>query len=519
MAALLLTAVLGAMEATESSYYCGNVQATLGPWLTGRVVVPSDNGTYEEAVHQYAYSSMPSALHPSAVVYAEGVRDVERAVQFAAMCRYRVVPRSGGHQYMGLSSCDSSVHRCMQIDMSHFITLAINGTTIRAGAGVSLMELYTTLSQNGLFIGGGECGTVHVGGHVQTGGYGILGRSFGALADNVVGFDIVLSDGRMHHVAKPAATQVNSREGKLFWAVLGGGAGSWGVVTEYVLQARRDADYPHSTYYTCSVPWGREVFADMVGAMHTVSADPTWDTNYNEALWLTIVKRAPFDTNLVHFEGIWVGLDNTPFNNASYSAFVDAVGGRGVCVSVALPVSVMMAQYFTFTKTREFPLPYLKRNQASAAKELGDGFGEVLSEQLDAVMAVPGLFMMTQLVTSGGVILDMEDSSDIALPLRSARYNLDVGVFYSEQMNPVAKQAAADYQEAAWGLIKAEPAFQEDLRYVWATFGNVNIEEVWPYYYETERRYWKLREVKTMVDPRDVFRSSFTIPSLTRGLP
>ena len=59
---------------------------------------------------------------------------------------------------------------------------------------------------------------------------------------------------------------------------------------------------------------------------------------------------------------------------------------------------------------------------------------------------------------------------------------------------------------------------EDDFRFVWGTFGNVKIEDVWEKYYDNHADFHRLRTAKTRFDPRDMFRSSFTVPPLSRDL-
>ena len=49
---------------------------------------------------------------------------------------------------------------------------------------------------------------MNIGGHGQTGGYGYFIRSFGLFIDHIQAFDIVLADGSLRRVTRPAANAV-----------------------------------------------------------------------------------------------------------------------------------------------------------------------------------------------------------------------------------------------------------------------------------------------------------------------
>jgi hypothetical protein len=73
---------------------------------------------------------------------------------------------------------------------------------------------------------GGRCPTVGaVGGFVQGGGHGILAGPFGLAVDNVLEYKVILANG--DYVIANSCSYPD-----LFWALRGGGGGTFGVVTE-----------------------------------------------------------------------------------------------------------------------------------------------------------------------------------------------------------------------------------------------------------------------------------------------
>jgi Protein of unknown function (DUF998) len=72
------------------------------------------------------------------------------------------------------------------------------------------------------------------------------GRKYGLTSDRLIGVQIVLADGRLVHCD-------DAREGDLFWALRGAGAGNFGVVTSLVFRA---VPAPDTTNFHLAWPFG-----------------------------------------------------------------------------------------------------------------------------------------------------------------------------------------------------------------------------------------------------------------------
>jgi FAD/FMN-containing dehydrogenase len=183
-----------------------------------------------------AWTSQPS-------VYAVAARrsaDVVAAVNFARKNNLRLVVKGGGHSYLGTSSAPDSLliwTRAMNNIALHDAFVAAGCGTVQepqpavsVAAGAIWMHTYAAVTTKaGRYVQGGGCGTVGVAGLIQGGGFGSYSKKFGIAASSLLEAEIVTADGAV----RIANTCIHP---DLFWALKGGGGGTFGVVTRVTLR-------------------------------------------------------------------------------------------------------------------------------------------------------------------------------------------------------------------------------------------------------------------------------------------
>ena len=157
---------------------------------------------------------------------------------------------------------------------------------LRVGVSFALIDFNARLSALGLFVPHGQCSHVRLGGHFQTGGYGQLARSFGLFGDHVVGFEIIMADGVRRTVMRDSpetaaadGSAVSDRD--LFFAVLGGSPGNFGVITHLHLRPLRDKDYPSSRGLKILLHYSRDVVEKLLVLLSEMIDDPDYSGDYD----------------------------------------------------------------------------------------------------------------------------------------------------------------------------------------------------------------------------------------------
>lgn len=140
--------------------------------------------------------------------------------------------RSGGHDYEGLSYRSISSTQFVMIDLTSLRDIHIDPYQHIAWvqSGASLGELYYAISRKSstLAFPGGTCPTVCAGGLFSGGGLGVLTRKFGLSVDNIIDAKLVDANGRV--------LDRKSMGEDLFWAIRGGGGGSFGAVISWKIR-------------------------------------------------------------------------------------------------------------------------------------------------------------------------------------------------------------------------------------------------------------------------------------------
>jgi hypothetical protein len=197
-----------------------------------------------------AWATQPSVY----AVAARNANDIAAAVNFARENDLRLVIKGGGHSYQGTSNAPDSLliwtRHMHDIEMhTAFVPQGCEQTlqpqpAVTVGAGTIGMQAYQAVTtQGGKYVQGGGCTTVCLGGLIQSGGFGSHSKQYGSAAGNLLEAEVVTADGQI----RIANACTNS---DLFWALKGGGGGSFGVVSKMTLRVHELPEFFGAANFT-----------------------------------------------------------------------------------------------------------------------------------------------------------------------------------------------------------------------------------------------------------------------------
>ncbi|XP_058115202.1 berberine bridge enzyme-like D-1 [Magnolia sinica] len=167
---------------------------------------------------------------PFTIIFPTNQSQVSTAIRCAREGSWTIRVRCGGHSYEGLSSTANTPFVIIDMTNLNRITVNLKSETAWVEGGATVGQIYYAIGKSSKKYGfsAGICPTVGSGGHLSGGGYGALVRKYGLGADNVV--DAILIDAAGRTLDRAAMGE------EIFWAIRGGGGGSWGVIAAWKIR-------------------------------------------------------------------------------------------------------------------------------------------------------------------------------------------------------------------------------------------------------------------------------------------
>lgn len=546
------------------------------PNFSGPTYMQGDED-YTEAATQYATTSYPpERSNPFIVGYPQTVQDIKVAVDFAKANGKSVVARSGGHQYSCLSGGDQSV---IVLSMERFSYASIKEGDVPnlcvVGSGTPLTHISEFLTENHLTVPHGECPLVNAGGHTQSGGYGHTLRSQGLLVDYVRSFRIVLADTSYVQVYRPnvSATDKHEKNDDIFYGVLGGSPGSFGIVTEYTFEGVHDDDHSYSTGLSGVYMYSRSRFMNIMqevkewtqgikdgtlqGDMDLMASAISFDwENMYPADWhdpgavpgspppdaqpeeqsLAAVqsssgrlrgdKPSLFDAGFLLLELLYGNQSGQP--DSTVPPTKDRFHAIHERVISDDPFLILPSYMLDFDSDEHHDLSYMcdswvrrwgttldGREFVYPYKKRLNGTFEPLSDEFVTGfvdLVTEAIFDRRVRIVYQMVLGGGMHSENVNRQYTScSRRDITIGVVFDVFYTEGNEATAKKYQDDMKELLDSTVPEKDQVRLFWGSFGDTNLNNVWENYYDSANQYSRLQGIKSAVDGMDVFHTEFTV--------
>ncbi len=442
--------------------------------LKGRVVTPRQPDYDNVRLASLANSDH---LRPAAVIRVANAADVAAVLNFAQATDLPIAIRSGGHSTVGFSSADGG----LVVDLRDLNSIDIDAKAMTAwcGTGLTAGEVSRAVEQQNLIIGFGDAGSVGIGGLTLGGGIGYMIRKYGLTVDNLLAAEIVTAAGDILVVD-------SNHHPDLFWALRGGG-GNFGVVTRLQFKLHAMASFVGG-------PLVLHPTAEVIARFTALSAAAPEELS--TIAYLMPLPPVPFVPAEMHGKLAFVGMmayAGDPAAAAEALAPFRALGTPIADLVRPAPYSSM----YDLDPPPQFRPAVAIRSRFTETVNLADA-----QKILDAMIACDAPMKMAQIRALGGAFSRVPASAT-AFGHRDAK----ILVAFLAMHGPVPEQAAHFDRWAADALATLQPGNAGAYVNFLADEGQAGLAAAYP-----APTWDRLRRVKRMYDPENVFRLNQNIP-------
>ena len=412
---------------------------------------------------------------PAAVVHPADVQDVISVVAFAAENDLRVAPQSTGHNAGPLSLEDTLLLRTSEM---RGVEIDAENRSARVLAGDTWGDVVEPAAAEGLAALHGTSPLVGVTGYSLGGGLGWYARKHGLAANSVTAVELVTADGRELRADL-------DNEPELFWALRGGVAANFGVVTALEFDL-----YPVSEVYAGMLLFDWERSAEVLHAWHELL--PSLPDEITSLARILQVPDMPEVPEMVR-GGKFVGFE------AAY------LGGEAEGAALIAPLRELGPDIDTFGMVPPPALSFLHMDPPEPVPAFSGHrlYDELSPQAIDELVAVAGPGSGSPLISvelrhTGGAMARGGDDHGALATMDGSLCMFAVGMAIDENVT----KALAEQIERVEGALRPHEA---------GTFLNfaeqrIDVADAFP-----DSTYPRLQKVRAELDPDGLFRANHEI--------
>lgn len=201
---------------------------------------------------------------------------------------------------------------------------------VTMGAGTHWMQAYQAVTtQGGGYVQGGGCTTVGVAGLTLGGGFGSYSKRYGTAAASLLEAEVVTADGQV----RIANAYTNP---DLFWALKGGGGGTFGVVSKLTIRTHDLPEYFGNVTFQIKAP-SEEAYRILLHAFVGFYAEDLFNQHWGEQ---AEVRRQ----NILEFNMVSQGLDREQSQRV-WQPFLDWVKQSPSGYSISGPAGPLITSF------------------------------------------------------------------------------------------------------------------------------------------------------------------------------
>ncbi|GMJ10883.1 hypothetical protein like AT5G44400 [Hibiscus trionum] len=486
-----------------------------------KLIFTRTNSSYESVLDSTLWNlrfTTTNTPKPLVIVTPTQISHIQATIHCSKKHGLQTRTRSGGHDYEGLSSVAKVPFVIIDLSKFRSVDVDVENRVAWVQSGATLGEIYYRIAEKSstLAFPAAVFHTIGIGGHISGGGFGLLLRKYGTAGDNVVDAQFIDVNGRV--------LNRKSMGEDLFWAIRGGGGGSFGIVLAWKLSL---VPIP-ANVTVCSVTRIRELNAAELVNRWQYIAHTLPDEVYSTVLLTPVNSTQPGTrTVLAIFNSLFLGTVNE-FLPLMEQRFPELGLTRQNCSEMSYIQAIMVNNgmpnqplEILLNGTSRVPIvsPSYKVKSDYVKKPIPlTGLNGFFSQLTDEAAA-----MTTIILVPYGGIMDRIPENATPFPHRAGNlYKIfyDVGWQATDNINT---QKYLDWARKAYTYMT--PFVSKSPREAYINFRDLDIgtnnigytsyaqASVWGYKY-FKGNFKKLALVKTMIDPENFFKHEQSIPLL-----